>query len=131
MLPFGEYSTHEYGVCYFCTIEKPYFKGQSNYFDCGNYRFPKVDIPDLADRVDHHSDAFDDETFEGASVTDYHDKVSDNKDFKWSMDSFNDFCRELNLSKFLSGKCLTMLKKDHNIRKKLTSSTARIVNDRS
>ena len=64
-----EYSTHEYGVCYFCTIEKPYFKGQANYFDCGNCRLPN--IHDLADRVDHHSDAFNDETCEGASVTDY------------------------------------------------------------
>ena len=61
----------------------------------------------------------------------YHDKVSDNEDFKWSMDSFNDFCRELNLSKFLSRKCLTMLKKYHDIRKKLTSVKAKIVNDRS
>ena len=48
---------------------------------------------------------------ESARVTDYHDNVSDNEDFKLSIDSFNDFCRELNLSKFLSIKCFMMLKK--------------------
>jgi len=126
-----EYTTHEYGICYFCTIQKPYFKREAKYFDCGNCILPKGDIPDLADRVDHHSAAFDDETCESDNVTECDDKVSDNEDFKWSMDSFNDFCRELNLSKLLSRKCLTMLKKDHDIQKKLTSVTIRKVNERS
>ena len=37
-----KYSTHEYGLCYFCTIEKPYFKEQANCFDCGNCRLLKL-----------------------------------------------------------------------------------------
>ena len=46
----------------------------------------------------------------------------------WSRDSFNDFCRELNPSKKMSKKCLTMLKQDPDLNKKLSGVTIREIN---
>jgi hypothetical protein len=60
-----DYSSHEHGVCYFCSIEKPSLKRKANYFDCASCKIPKVDLPDLADHPDVQPTASDSQSSEG------------------------------------------------------------------
>lgn len=123
-----ENSSHDYGVCYFCSITKPTLKRNGEYFDCDSCKIPKLHLPDLADRQissDYRSDC---ESFGEESEN---DSDHNHNDFKWSMKSFNDFCKELKLSKSMSKKCLSMLRKDPYLKKNLHEVTFREINHRS
>ena len=50
-----ECSSHEYGVCYFCSIQKPLLKQKAKYVDCVSCKILRLNLPDLADRPDGHS----------------------------------------------------------------------------
>ena len=49
----------------------------------------------------------------------------------WSVSDFHDFCRELNLSKKISLKCLKMLKSDSEIKEKLKDVQTHAIHERS
>ena len=122
-------SSHDKGICYYCSIDKPSLNRQSQYFDCASCQIPKVDLPDLGDRPYVQSTSSDTQSSEHENDCLYEE--TNREPFEWSADLFNDFCKELNLSKIMSKKCLAMLKKDQDLKKKLSVVTVRHINDRS
>ena len=103
------YPNQEYGVCYFCLIKKPSLRRKTNYFDCASCKILKVDLPDIANCPDIQATASHSQSSEGDNDTDFVYEESNSNRFKWSVASFKNFCRELNLSKLMSKKCLAML----------------------
>lgn len=120
-------SSHNFGICYFCSIEKRYFKSKANYFDCDSCKIPKLCLQ-YETRESSNTDS---QSVIEIDVTDVDYEEDNIENFEWSVETFNDFCRELNLSKFMSKKCLRMLKKDSDLKTKLMSIKNRHVNDRS
>jgi len=126
-----ECSSHDYRCCYFCSIKKHSLKRKPKYFDCASCTIPKLCLPDLDDRPDATSTASNSQSPTDQSETDFVDEGASTGHFNWSLESFNDFCRELRLSKLLSMKCLGMLKEDPDLKKKLSAVTVRQVKQRS
>ena len=61
------------------------------------------------------------QTTEGKSDRDYTYEEANGQNFKWTAESFDDFCRELNLSKVLYKRCIAMLKVDQDLKIKLSA----------
>lgn len=111
-----EATSHAFRECYFCSIERAKGKEKQSYFNCTNCTLPTATSALLKDFSDRSSDS------EDEYLTDDNEYLppSDNQSSMWSSSDFGDFCRELNLSKSASIKCLKMLKSDQDIAKKLS-----------
>ena len=82
----------------------------------------------MADRPDGQSvSSCSTQSTECDSDIEFVNKKAKFRHFEWSRDSFN----ELNLSKKMSKKCLTILKQDPDLNKKLSGVTIRQINERS
>ena len=114
-----EATSHGDGDCYFCSIKRPRFKRRAEFFDCSSCKIPKSIHPEVATRTT--------EEIESSSSVDIFSDSSlscnDVETFQWSMDTFNDFYRELNLSRRQSKKCVQMLRKDPDLKRKMTNVT--------
>ena len=82
---------------------------------CASCKISKLDLPDLGDRPYVQSTSSDTQSSEHENNCFYEE--TKREPFEWSAYLFNDFCKELNLSKIMSKKCLPMLKKDQVLRK--------------
>ena len=71
------------------------------------------------------------QTTEGESDRDYTYEEGNGQNFKWTAESFDDFCRELNLSKVLTKRYIAMLKVEHYLKIKLSTVSNRHINERS
>ena len=66
-------------------------------------KIPRLNLPDLADLPDGQSASSCSTTSTECDI-EFVNKKAKFRNFEWSRDSFNDFCRELNLSKKMSKK---------------------------
>jgi len=126
-----EFSSHENGECYFCTTKRPALKRKAEYNNCSNCKIPKSTAPDLATRSSQLHLAIDTSDEECFDENDSDFVPNINCEFEWSMDTFNDFCRELNLTRRKSKKCLQMLRKDSIIKSKLANISMRQIDSRN
>lgn len=119
--------SHAHGDCYFCSIERVSGRKKQAYFDCKNCQLPSSAAPLLKDFGTN------------CSTTSSSGEISDGSVFNpeeqqsalWLPSDFNDFCKELSLSKAGSLKCLKMLKTDKDIAAKLCSVKTRHIKERN
>ena len=82
------------------------------YFSCNSCRLPSNSLPLMKDTQIISSE--NKSQSENDHDSDYSPEECERK--LWSVSDFHDFCRELNLSKKMSLKCLKMLKSDPEIK---------------
>ena len=66
-----------------------------------------------------------------SETSDYEPSDDVGNSFQWSKSTFNDFCRELNLSQRQSLKCLSMLRKDNYLKQELKNISTQLIKHRS
>lgn len=121
-------TSHAFKKCYFCSINRVSGRKKQVYFSCANCILPTKEsilLKDVSSTTLTESSSNDDD--ESAEFLDGTQNVSK----AWSANDFHDFCRELNLSKKASVKCLSMLKSDVDIAAKLKDVTKAKIKCRS